>query len=602
LSEPAEAASAADQQHMVAALLKALREPPAQLRSAPEVALIETHISFVLLAGDEVYKIKKAVNLGFLDFTTLGARRFYCEEELRLNRRLAPALYLGVLPVTGSLEHPALGGQGAAIDWAVHMRAFAQDGVWDRIAQRGALLPEHIDELVESLVAFHRDAAVAGPSNPFGRPDHVRAPMTENLQVLGSLLTSPDERALLAELAAWEAESFATLRSAFGQRLRERHVRECHGDLHLGNVAQVAGKPTMFDCLEFSPALRWTDVMSDLAFMAMDLNSHGLHRLSNRLVNRYVEVTCDHAGLRVLRYYSVHRALVRAKVAALRDAQREVAPSGEDRATAPALAPAPVPESMPADATANPGDPGPAGKAHRSPVRPLAHAVHHASAPVRHYLDVALSSCRAAAPVLMVTHGFSGSGKTALTQSLLELCGAIRLRSDVERKWLFGMPASARSASALHQNLYSPHATEATQARLRELAEIVVTAGFSVILDATFLQHSHREKARELAERLGLRFVIIDFQAHAQVLRERVRLRGQQGTDASEADVAVLDDQLAHAQALQPDELASVHAFDSEPAIDEARMAERWAPLLQRVGLLRVGDGAAPGRSGDRPR
>ncbi len=245
---PATALTLADQARVVASLQAALAGSPA---SSP-VTLIETHISFVLLAGALAYKMKKAVNLGFVDFTTLALRRFYCDEELRLNRRLAPALYLAVLPITGTPAQPVLGGSGPVIDWVVKMRAFAQDGLWDRLAKRGALGPSDIDTLVDVLVAFHDGAAVAGPADGYGRPAQVRAPMRDTLQALQALCPAPGERATLDALSRWEAQAFDALVERFDERVREHRVRECHGDLHLGNVTRIDGRTTVFDCLEFN--------------------------------------------------------------------------------------------------------------------------------------------------------------------------------------------------------------------------------------------------------------------------------------------------------------------------------------------------------------
>ena len=525
----------AQQARVVAHLQIALQQEP----MAGPVALIETHISFVLLAGAHAYKIKKAVNLGFLDFTTLALRHFYCDEELRLNRRLAPALYLAAVPITGTPEHPVLGGTGPTIDWAVKMRAFAQEGLWDRLAARGALGPADIDALVDTLVAFHDGAAVADPAAGRGGATQVRAPMQDTLQALQALCPAPRDRASVDALGRWEAQAFEALRVRFDERLREHRVRECHGDLHLGNVTRIDGRTAVFDCLEFNAELRWTDVMSDVGFMAMDLHGHGLPRLAHRFVNGTIERSGDLAGLRVLRYYMVYRALVRAKVSALRETQLAVAASA---------------------------------------------SVHHAAAQTcRRYLDVALACSRPAAPVLIITHGCSGSGKTLLTDSLLELIGAIRVRADVERKRLFGLPALARSDAALKPRMYSKAASDATHTRLRHAAALALASGYNAILDATFLAYEQREAARTLARQLGVRWVIVDFQARAETLRRRVQQRAQRGDDASEAGLAVLEDQLAHAQPLRADESEHVLVFDAEPPFDEAGVAARWAPLLQRL-------------------
>ena len=532
-----QALTLADQNRIANTLLQSLRVHQAQ----GPVALIETLISLVLLAGPLAYKIKKAVNLGFLDFTTLAQRRFYCDEELRLNRRVAPALYLDVVPVTGTPEQPALDGAGPVIDWAVRMRAFDQDGLWDRLAWRGALGLSHIDALVESLCAFHEAAAVAGPTDAFGQAAAVRAPVLDTLQSLDGLCTAPAQRALLEGLRRWEAQSFEALRGRFDQRLREGWVRECHGDLHLGNVTEFDGRTTLFDCLEFSPELRWTDVTSDVGFMAMDLHAHGLQRLAHRFVNGVVERSGDAAGLCVLRYHGVYRALVRAKVAALRVAQLS----------------ADTPQS----------------------------AREAALDAVPRYLEVARAGSQHAPPALILTHGCSGSGKTRLTQSLLEHCGAIRVRADVQRKRLFGLGPLAHSPPALMAQLYASPATEAVHARLRQQAELALASGYTVILDATFLACEHRQQARALAERLGAGFAIIDFQASAPTLRRRVQQRARRDDDASEADLSVLEAQLADAQPLHADEQDTVFAYDAEPEFDEADVTARWQPLLRRLGL-----------------
>jgi aminoglycoside phosphotransferase family enzyme/predicted kinase len=506
------------------------------LRDALGAQLIETHISYVLIAGADAWKIKKALNLGFADFSTVALRRHFCDEELRLNRRTAPQLYLDVRPVTGTARQPVIDGQGPAIDWVLHMRAFAQDGLWNRLARHGALGATQVDALVDALCELHRVAAVAGPDSPHGQPEDVRAPMSENLHVLGSLCRDPDERDALERLRQWEAQAFATLCEVFARRRAAGRVREAHGDLHLGNVVQIDAHPVLFDCLEFNAALRWTDVFSDVAFMAMDLRSHGLQALSHRFVNAYVERSGDAEGLRVLRYYHVHRALVRAKVAALRADQ-----------------------------------PGAAAQTERQ-------AVHH-------YLQVALAGSQPPRPVLMLTHGFSGSGKTVATQGLLEACGAIRFRADVERKRLFGLDPLQRSGPAQQALLYSSQSSQATQQRLRDLAALALQSGYSVVLDATFLAREARDRARALAQRLGVGFAILHFEVRPDTLRERVHQRASRCDDASDADLAVLESQLSNAQPLQDDEARDVVVVDAEQPLDQSVSPGPWASLLERLGL-----------------
>lgn len=507
---------------MIVALQRSL-----QAQTGADVLRIETHISFVLVASDFAYKFKKAINPGFLDFTTLALRRRFCDEELRLNRRLAPALYLDVVTVTGEPDAPQLAGSGTVIDCAVRMRPFAQDDLWDRIAARGALQASHTDALVAPLCDFHAAAAVADATGRLGSAAQVRAPVLDNLAALETLFTGTADRARLDMLRSWEDKTFSALQDVFTERLRAGRVRECHGDLHLGNVAQIDGRPTVFDCIEFNDDFRWIDVMSDLAFLAMDLQAHGRADLGHRFVNAYLERSGDHAGARVLRYYTVHRALVRAKVAALRAKQQASAVLAQAQA----------------------------------------------------YLEQALAAADAPPPVLLITHGPSGSGKTTLTQGLIESLGAFRIRADIERKRLFGLDALTRSGSALNAGLYSDEATRATYTRLCDLARPALQGGYSVVLDATFLRRAQRDMARQLAATMGLRFFIIDFDTDEAVLRERVSRRAARADEASEADLAVLAAQLRDAEALGPDERSAVHACRPLPAPAGAGPQADWSTL-----------------------
>lgn len=498
-----------------------------------DVTLIETHISFVLVAGDRAYKVKKAVDLGFLDFTTLAARRRCCDDELRLNRRLAPSLYLGVRPITGPVGSPRIGADGPAIDWAVEMVAFAQDGLWDRLARCGELSPRHIDELVDLLARFHRDAAVAGARSPFGRAERIRAPMRDNLDALAALPLAPDVRDRLERLRRWEAAAFDALRPVFAQRARAGWIRECHGDLHLGNVTRFDGRTTVFDCIEFNEAFRWIDVVSEVAFMAMDLHHHGLPALAHRFVDASLQRSGDYAGARLLRYYLVYRALVRAKVAALRAGQ-----AATDTAAAAA-----------------------------------------ASACIG-LADRFADDGRAA---LLITHGLSGSGKTTATAPLVEAIGALRIRADVERKRLAGLGETERSGSGLGAGLYTAEATARTYRRLLALAEPVLRGGLPVVLDATFLKHGQRAGAAALADRLGVPFVILDFDLGLATLRERIEQRAARADDASEADAQVLLAQHRSAEALSDAERAvSVRCTPTaDPGSSGPAPAIDWRAMLR---------------------
>jgi len=526
--------------------------------------VVETHISWVLLTGPFAYKIKKPVDLGFLDFSTLEKRRFFCGEELRLNRRLAPDLYLDVVAITGSAEAPRLGGEGPAIEYAVKMKQFPREGELDRVLARGELGTGHIDVLAREIAAFHGRVAVAGENAPFGSPERIAQPIRDNFKTIREQATAksplppfakggeqgafdkgrtesadaeppPFEKGgiggdflnRITHLESWSEAAHAALTDVFRERKRDGFIRECHGDLHLANIAWVEGRAVIFDCIEFSEGLRWIDVMSEAAFLTMDLDDRGAPELSRRWLTDYLELTGDYVGLRVLRFYQVYRALVRAMVACIRMGQA--------------------------------GGAGDRARLERE---------------YRGYVDLAGRYTRPARPALAIMHGLSGSGKTVLAQALVEAWGAVRVRSDVERKRLHGLAPDARTASGLDTGLYAPEAGERTYRRLADLARTAIEAGHSVIVDAACLKRAQRAVLREAAARAHAPFVILDVRAPEAVLRARIAARVREGRDASEADLAVLDHQIATAEPLGPDERPAVIAVDTDRPLDVKRLVE----------------------------
>jgi uncharacterized protein len=515
-------------------VIEQLRDPARYPHRAERVELIETHISWVLLAGDYAYKVKKPVDLGFLDFRSLQARRFYCEEELRLNRRTAPQVYLDVVPITGSDADPRLGGDGEAIEYAVKMKRFSQKSLLSRMAQHGRLGVDHIDALARGVADFHSRVARADAAGPFGSAEEVLVPALQNFDQIEALIGADANVPELERLRGWTSREHARLRAIFDARKAGGFVRECHGDLHLGNIALIDGEPTAFDGIEFSEALRWIDVVNEIAFLVMDLIDRKLPRLAWRFLNGYLETTGDYAGLTLLRFYLVYRALVRAKVACIRDHQPGLDAQERRRAGREYL----------------------------------------------EYLRLAQSLAHLPPRALIVMHGVAGSGKTTLAQELIETWGAVRLRSDVERKRLQGLVAGARTGSALGEGIYSPDLTAQTYARLAALSRTVLEAGYSVVVDATFLERAQRSAFAEAAREAGVPFAIAVCEAPETVLRERVATRQRAARDASEADLAVLANQLASREPLSSAELADSVRFVAGRAPQEA-----VAALARRVGL-----------------
>lgn len=514
-------------------LIQALHRPACYGHPMRDIRLVETHISWVLLTGPYAYKIKKPVNLGFLDFSSLEKRRFYCEEELRLNRRLAPSLYLEVVAITGSPESPVLSGSGEAIEYAVKMVQFPEEARLDRMLVRGELYPQHIDLLAHELAEFHGRIAVSGNDKPFGDPEHVLEPVRQNFIQIRPRIEAGDQ-AQLRRLEIWSELTFAELRRTFEARKHGGCIRECHGDAHLANMVWLNGRALLFDCLEFSDNLRWIDVMSELAFLVMDLDDRGRPELARRALNSYLEHTGDYAGLAVFRFYQVYRALVRAKVACIRLSQDGLSDAEKQRAR----------------------------EEYRS------------------YAQLAERYTQPPLAALVITHGLSGSGKTWLSQQLLEAFDAIRVRSDIERKRLHGLAPFARSGSGIDSGIYTTQAGERTYAHLAQLARTILRAGHTVIVDAACLKHSLRDRLRAVAHELRVPFAILDIQTPENILRERLRARAAQQHEVSEAGLTVLDRQLATREPLTEAEQRHTLAVDAGGSISIAALERQLRKRL----------------------
>lgn len=471
---------------------------------------IETHISSVILIGDFAYKIKKPVDYGFLNFASLERRRHFCEEEIRLNGRLAPQIYLDVVPITRSVAAPTLDGDGEPIEYAVRMRRFSQDALMSRLAEVHSLPLETMDAVAQQVADFHAGAARASQDSEFAAPEAVFFPVAENFDTLRPLISNPDSAAQLHQLEQWSRAQYALLHERLAERGAAGWVRECHGDMHLGNMALIDDAVVIFDGIEFNDRMRWTDVLGDVGFLAMDLDDRGLPAHANRFLNSYFERTGDYAALPLLNFYRVYRAMVRAKVAALRLGQ-ELTTVEHDQVL----------------------------------------EEYHS------YADLAERYTRPTSPVLCITHGLSGSGKTTVAGLVVERYGMLRVRSDVERKRLYGLTSSAKSGSGINAGIYNAEATHDTYTRLADIAETTVRAGFSVVIDAAFLKAWQRQMFAELAARLDTPFAILDIEVPLPKLRERLTRRQAHGGDASEADLAVLERQLVNRDPLAGDELGS---------------------------------------------
>ncbi len=500
-------------------LVWALLDPAAYPHPVQNIRHIETHISHLFLTGRFAYKIKKPLKLPFLDYSTAALRRSACDDELRLNRRTAAALYLDVVPIgrtAGGLrigESGESGESGDVLDYAVQMRQFGADQLFSDLLERGALTAAHIDTLAHTVASFHAQLPPGDAQVASGDPARIHAWTIDNFVTLDDTAT-PELRVRLHALRSWFDRAFVRLEALLRARWRGGHIRECHGDLHLANVTLIDDLPVLFDCIEFNAALRWIDTISEAAFVFMDLLHGERTDLAYRFLNGYLEHTGDYAGVPLLHYYAAYRALVRAKVAALR-ARQDHSPDGH------------------------------------------AHAIIH----LNQYVALAERLTRTGQPWLILTHGLSGSGKTTVAQDLLEQVPALRVRSDVERKRLHGLVSTGASGSALGEGLYAAGATEQTFARLADLARTVLTAGESVIVDATFLRRALRQSFRDLAIEGGVPLAIVTCRAPRSVLEQRVRNRRG---DASEADLQVLAHQIDQYEPVGCDEADRCFTLDTD--------------------------------------
>ncbi|SET78857.1 MULTISPECIES: AAA family ATPase [Marinobacter] len=508
-------------------LIENLQDPALYDHPVDSFQVLETHISQVVLTGDYAYKIKKPMDFGFLDFSTLEKRRHFCEEEVRLNQRLAPSIYLDVVPITGSPEQPALNGAGEPFEYAIRMRQFRQDQLFNGLQERGQLSPERLSELAEQVARFHDTLPPVPEEKPLGTPAAVFAAMQENFDQIRPLLGS--DQVLEDQLTAledWTRSTFERQQDVIARRRADGYVRECHGDLHLANITVYQEKVTVFDCIEFSEPFRWIDVINDLAFLLMDLESRREFALASHTLNAYLEWRGDFDGIELLPLYKAYRAMVRAKIALFTR-----------------------------------GNPG------------LSEAEKEALLQkYRDYANLAEQYTGIPNPYLLATTGLSASGKSTVSHALASELGLIRLRSDVERKRLAGLGPLDSSGSSIGEELYSEENNRKTYHRLADLSRQLLQAGFGVIVDAACLRENERELLDSVAENLALPFALIHCEAPEATRREWIRARKG---DASEADETLLEQQRQWEEPLSEVEKTHTVHIHTDEALAAGELAHR---------------------------
>jgi aminoglycoside phosphotransferase family enzyme/predicted kinase len=465
----------------VSDLVLELSRPSAYPVAPASVELVETHISWVFLAGSHVYKLKKPVDLGFLDFRTLDQRRRACEAEVALNERLAPGVYLGVVPVCRAAGQCRLGGPGEVVDWAVHMTRLPDDRRADNLVTQGKLGGEHVDALARRLAAFHAQATCDEHTAQFGRVEVVLGNVAENFAQTRALVDRYLPRVELDELERRQTACVRARADLFDRRIAQGRVRDGHGDLRLEHVYFRDGGIDIVDCIEFSERFRFGDVCADIAFLSMDLAWRGRVDLAERLLAGYAQETNDFDLYALVDFYESYRAHVRAKVSSL---------VARDPAVGPALR-------------------------------------ERADREVRRYLLLALSAGRPALlpPCLVCVCGIIASGKSNVAALVANELSAPVVEADRTRKHLLGVAPSTHLDEPPWRGAYDPALTDRVYAEILRCAGVVLDSGRAVVVDASFRSRDWRRKALVLAGSRNVPPLFIECRVPPEVARERLLLR-----------------------------------------------------------------------------
>jgi uncharacterized protein len=479
--------------------------------AALKVRICETHLSFVVLTGNIAYKVKKALKLDFIDASSLQRRRELSEEELRINRRFAAEIYLEVVPIVvieGRLVFEAV---GAPVEYAVKMRQFDEHEEMQALLRMNALTATDLARFGERIASIHATSDVLRKPNGRGTHAFVRK-VQENLASISARAAILEAESQVSDLTRWSETTLQYRIDELLAREQNGFIRECHGDLHTGNIVRWNAELTAFDAIEFDVELRFTDVLNDAAFLWMDLLAKNHSDVAFSFLNRYLECTGDYAGLSLLCFYSVYRALVRAKVELISFEQRPNESTHADDARA--------------------------------------------------FLCCAEALSKKRQSLLIVMHGASGSGKSWLSGQLVPALPAVRIRSDLERKRLAGIEPADLFVKA-PQEIYSLEFNERTYAHLLECARRCLRGGLNVIVDAAFLKTHERLAFASMAREEDARFSILSCEADPQTLRSRIMQRNLARNDPSDADEHVMLHQLQTMDTFAPEEAPHILRVDT---------------------------------------
>ena len=467
---------------MLPELVKALLEPKAYPEAPQSIELVQTQMSFVFLTDNYVYKVKKAVNLGYLDYTTLEKRHFYCQKEVELNRRLCPEVYLGVVPITRDKRKILIQGKGEAVEYAVKMRRLPREAMMDVLLMNNKVTPEMLTSVAQKLAAFHQKAETSASISAFGDINAIRQNTGENFIQTKKYVSTTISQDKYQHIKGYTEGFIKKNTPLFRRRVKERKIRDCHGDLHAAHIC-FANDICIYDCIEFNDRFRYCDVASEVAFLAMDLDHYGRADLARIFVSSYLDRSQDRELLKLLNFYKCYRAYVRGKVEGFKLDDPYIAPAEKRQALEIASS----------------------------------------------YFDLAHAYIKSK-PVLFITSGLVGTGKTFLAQALAKRLGLVVISSDITRKQLASIPLTEHRFEEFDSGIYSPEFSRKTYAQMFAAAKAILADGGSVILDASFIKAKERLKAKGLAEEMGADFLIIECTLDEGSIKQRLAQRLEQGS------------------------------------------------------------------------
>lgn len=471
-------------------LLPFLLNPNSYPHRPRRVRLVQTHSSLVFIAPPFVFKVKKPVNFGFLNFSTLERRRHFCEREVVLNRRLCPKMYLGVVPISTKAGRFLFGEGDEVVEYAVKMRKLSERYFLDKLVQRGAVQPADLDRIAATLKQFYQTQHPTAEVEAWGQIDRLRISTDENFRQTESFIGRTLSNPAFEAIRSYTDQFYKRQAVLFASRIREKWIRDCHGDLHLEHIHLTPRALSIYDCIEFNDRFRYVDVANDIAFLAMDLDYESRPDLARHFVAKMAAALDDDGLLALMNFYKCYRAYVRGKVESLHSVAH-AAPEAERQASAERA---------------------------------------------RRYFRLALQYTVAGSkPLVLVVMGRIASGKSTLARALGDELGWKVFSSDRVRKEMAGFPLYERSSDDARARLYSTTMTKQTYDKLFALAEAEVCAGRNVILDATFARRAHRGRLRERFGSQSIRFRFLVAQANDAVVKQRLQQREAKPDEVSDA-------------------------------------------------------------------